>query len=210
MIKWTLKEAFEKQGEKYNVIRERYDQAVVEVGTRLADLKAEKDAILQAEFRTGEARTEEKARILQLIEAAEKELATKEAERLEAHRFADSGARAERITVRDLTLDWNGPHVQGIREKELTPIIERMAAARSEYYNSLLDWIELKDTYHFEQAEIHQMTYKDNANHPGDHRSVREVTSKADLPLITESEMYYLQSGNRVLPAGVERVKGAK
>jgi hypothetical protein len=210
MIKWELKEQFEQQDAKFHALRARYDQAVIEVDTRIADLKAEQAAILQTELVTGQAKSADKARVMQALEAAEKELATKEAERIEAHRFANDGAQVDRISLRDLLNDWNGPYRQTVREQELTPIVERMAAARSEYYNALLDWYDLKDKYHAKEYEIKDMRYTDNRNRPGDHRTAKDVTTRSDLPLITEEELYYLQIGNRTLPDGVKRIKGAK
>lgn len=207
MIKWELKEKFERQDEKFHALRARYDQSVIEVGTRIADLKAEQTALLQTELTTGEAKPADKARLMQALEVAEKELATKEAERIEAHRFTNESAQVDRVTVRNLTLDWNGPYRQAVREQELTPIIERMSAARSEYYNAVLDWYELKDRYRDAYSDISTMTYDDNDNHPGDHRAASEITKTSDLPMINEEELYYLR---QKLPVGVKRTKGAK
>ncbi|OXM82500.1 hypothetical protein [Paenibacillus rigui] len=166
MRTWDLKEKFDRQDEQHNAVVARYEAAVVAVGTQLHDLKAQKDALIRDEFRTGADRSKEKAKLSTQIEAAEKALAAAEHERGQAYEYRRTVD--DRITVRQLVLDWSGEYRSAVRTAELQPIIDRLTAARKAYYNALLDIKELEAAYDPTFQQLRDMAYRDNVNHPGD------------------------------------------
>lgn len=210
MMKWELKEKYDGQDEVFHNLRAKYDQTVIDAGTRLADLKAEREAILREEIQSGKSKATEKTHASEAIAQAEKALRSAETDRDSAHDYARITSMAQRINFRDVVIDWNGPHRQKIRDAELTPIVERMAHARSEYYNCLLDFMELREKYASEHFDISRKAYDDDRNYPGNHMHVKEVTTQMDLPLILDDELHKLQSHYRIMPPNFERVKGGK
>lgn len=210
MMKWELKEKYDVQDEEFHILRAKYDQNVIEAGTRLADLKATRDAILREEIQGGVSKAEEKTRASEAISLAEAALKAAESDRDSAHDYARIASAAKRINIRDLVIDWNGPHRQKIRDAELAPIVERMAHARSEYYNCLLDFMELREKYASQHFDISRSAYDDDRNYPGNHMMAKEVATKMDLPLILDDELHKLQSQYRIMPPNFERVKGGK
>ncbi|MGG1600955.1 hypothetical protein [Paenibacillus naphthalenovorans] len=205
MQKWELREQFDKQDEQFQAIRERYDRAVIESGTRLADLKAEQEALLRKEFQTGADLSADKAKVRGKIADAEKALAAAELERTQAHDYARTAAADDRITVRHLVIDWNGPYRQAVRQAELQPIIDRMAAARESYFNALLDFKLLQDRYRYAYSELRDMAHVDNRNHPGNMMMPNEIAQYRDLPQITSADLLNVDDRHQ-LPAGIKRV----
>jgi hypothetical protein len=205
-VKWVLKEQFDKQDEKFQMITARYQQAVIDAGTRVQDLKAEQEALLRTEFQTGKDLSADKAAIRAKIETAQKELEAAEIEKTQAYVYARTAAEDGRITVRDLLSDWNGPYRQTVREQEFKPIFERMDTAGSDYLNALLDYFELVDRYTPAYSRIHTMAHEDNVNHPGDNRMPVRIAEYGELPLIGDTINLTVE-GTRELPFGIKRVR---
>ncbi|TVY00998.1 hypothetical protein [Paenibacillus cremeus] len=204
MMKWKMREQYEQQDERYNAVLERYNAAVIEAGTRLQDLKAEQAELFKHEFRTGANLTVEKNKLAAKIEAAEKDLAAAEHERGQAYEFRRT-LSDDRITVRQLLLDWNGPYRSAVRENELQPIIDRLTAARAAYYNALLDVKELEARYNAAYLEMRDMAHRDNDNHPGNMMYPLAFFSQSDVPLISREDLLMIED-RRQLPFGIKRV----
>lgn len=203
MIKWELKEKYLKQEEQYREVIARYDKAVIDAGTHLRDLIAEKEQLLRDEF-AGKDVTTEKQRVNAAIEDAKKAVKEAEEERAKAYQFARESALEGRITVRDLSVDWNRTFVPAVRASELPPIVERMKAARSEYLNACLDYLDLVEKYDDLYRETREMEIKDAR--PGDGLGINAITVKSDMPWITDTDLYAVHT-RRELPGDVERVK---
>ncbi|MFD0675285.1 MULTISPECIES: hypothetical protein [unclassified Paenibacillus] len=206
-MKWELREKYDVQDRQYQAIRDRYDRALIEAGTRLEDLKSEQGALLREEFRTGADMSAQKAKLRAKIDEAEKAKESTALERNQAYDYTRVAAGMDRITVRDLVLDWNGPYRSAVREAELTPVVERISAARSEYYNAVLDFYNLKDRYFSEYNTLHDMAYGDNKNHSGNHMYPHEIANEGDLSTITNEDLIHIQN-RRTLPDGIERKEG--
>ncbi|MFD2332256.1 hypothetical protein ACFSR7_23625 [Cohnella sp. GCM10020058] len=202
MQKFDLKEKYDVQGEKFRGVIERYEQKAREAGTRLADLKAQQAAILREEFATGKDRKVDKTRTRADITEAERELAAAELERTKAYDFAREAGEVDRITPVQLVQEWNGPYRAQVRDKELKPITERMAAARETYLNAVLDFYELRRKY----APL----YNDMRDKAGSMRgpdgwlTTHEVATLRDLPQITNDDLSCVHD-RKSLPAGVKR-----
>lgn len=205
MKKWELKESFDVQDEQYNAVIARYEAAVVAAGTQLHNLKARKDALIMDEFRTGTDRSKEKAKLSVQIEAAEKALAAAEHERGQAYEYRRTVD--DRITVRQLVLDWSGDYRSAVRSDELQPIIDRLTEARAAYYNALLDVKALEAAYEPTFQQLRDMAYRDNVNHPGDYRSPQSIIDNKDIPRITNEDLLMIDNYHK-LPHGIERMAG--
>ncbi|SEP17502.1 hypothetical protein SAMN05518847_12510 [Paenibacillus sp. OV219] len=203
MKAWSLKEKFDRQDEQYNAVVARYEAAVVAAGTQLYDLKAQKDALIRDEFKTGADRSKEKVKLAAQIEAAEKALAAAEHER--AHAYEYSRTVDDRITVRDLVNNWSGDYRSAVRSDELQPILERLTMARNAYYNALLDIKEFETEYEPMFRQLRDMAFTDNANHPGDYRSPQAIISNNDIPRITNEDLLTIDNYSK-LPNGIDRM----
>jgi chromosome segregation ATPase len=206
LITWQKYEEFKAQDSKHHEIREKYTKKARDAGQRVEDLKAELGAILTREFREGKNLTAEKEKKRKEMEQAEKEYGEALEEKQKALEFTRTEAESDRITIRDLILDWNRHFVTEVREKELSKIVDRMAKAREEYYNAITDFKELKDKYHPLHSHFKEKVreyYKAGAD-PGNHLMVNSVAETSDLPMITDDELYSIQTYNR-WPSGVER-----
>lgn len=202
MIKWELKEKYDQQAGRHKETETKYRQAVIDAGTHLADLKAEVEALVRKEVSTGEDLSRSKDRLREKIAATEKALVTAQEEERVALDQIRSLDVADRVTIRDLVVDWNGPYCRKIREIELQPIIDRMRAARDEYLNAALDYYELIDEYMPTKTEVARMEYEDAR--PGDQFAVHDVATVSMLPIVTNDELYGI-SDHRNLPTGVSR-----
>ncbi|RED57172.1 hypothetical protein [Cohnella lupini] len=202
MIKFELKEAYEKQDARFAEIKARYQQAVIDAGTRLADLKSEQEELLRQEFSTGADLSKEKAGVRVKIEEAERQLTAAETESRKANDYARDSAAEGRITVRNLVIEWNGKHRNKIRDIELDPIIERMSGARNAYLNAVLDYYEFDRMYSpvwVEMCDLERIDIR-----PGDGLAVHKIATPADLPQITDDDLSYIEHYHK-LPEGVER-----
>lgn len=206
-LKWELREKYDAQDVKYLEIQARYNRAVIDAGTRLADLKAQLEALLREEFRTGNDMSAEKAKLRSRIEEAEKAKATAELERAQAYDYTREASAEGRITIRDLVLDWNRSYTKAVREAEFIPIQERMTAARDAYYNAVLDYYEFMERYSPLYSDLRYMNNQDNENHPGNHASVAEIANRSELPMVIEKDLYYIGE-RKELPNGIKRSKG--
>lgn len=191
-MKWELREKYDVQDRQYQAVRERYDRAVVEAGTRLQDLKSEQGALLREEFRTGADMSAAKAKLRAKIEQAEKEKEAAELERVQAYDYARAAAGIDRISVRDLVKDWNQNYRPAVREAELNPIVDKMAEARRLYLEAVLEFYRLRDTYSGLYNEMRDLSHADNANHPGNHLSVNSLVETSDLPLLTDAQLSFV------------------
>ncbi|WP_373230374.1 hypothetical protein [Cohnella sp.] len=203
MIKFELREKYDAQDARFSEIRTRYEQKVKDAGTRLADLKAEQEALLRQEFSTGKDLSADKERIRASIEEAVRALTSAEAESRQANDYARTASGEGRISVRDLTKEWNGPYRDQVREKELRPIADRMAAAREAYLNSVLDYYDLIDDY----SDLYRVV-RENASQDRQadgYLYAREIATLIDLPRITDDDLSYT-STRRQLPVGVNRI----
>lgn len=163
MIKFQLLEQFRKQDEERNATRAKYDVKVREVGTHLADLRAEYDAILRREVLEGVDLTAEKEQQRVKIEAAEKELEQAEEERAKVYKFLredreDKCRNGGLITPIDLVKEWNGPHLTKVRETEYQPVINKMAKAKADYLDAVAEYCELYERHKLERDRLHEIT----------------------------------------------------
>lgn len=206
MIKWKLQEQFLNQEKRYDEVKERYEKAIVTAKTHLRGLNARKEQILQEEF-LGKDVTQEKQQIREQIEAAEKQVQEAEEERNKMYVFVHESSLKDRVSIRDLSVDWNMTYRTEVREAELTPIIKRMEKARSEYLNSLMDYNELINRYREAYKWMQTKEYEDRR--PGDGISINNVATPRDLPQITEEDLYNV-SDRWELPSDVLRVEGGE
>lgn len=191
MLKWELKEKFDVQDEKYREIKLRHDRIVEDAEQKVKDLISKKERTLREEFESGEDKSAERATLIVQIEEAQKELAEVREMRVAAYHYATSKAQDGRITVRDLTVDWNTNYVPAVVEKELMPIIERMSKARDEYYNSLVDYCELLQEYSPLYDDTRERENKDDRY--GDKIGVREIANAVELPLVVDYSRWLLR-----------------
>ncbi|RED51132.1 hypothetical protein [Cohnella lupini] len=205
MRTWDLKEKFDRQDEQHNAVVARYEAAVVAAGTQLQDLKTQKDALIHDEFKTGADRSKEKAKLSAQIEAAEKALTAAEHERGQAYEYRRT--MDDRISVRQLVLDWSDGFRSSVRSDELQPVLDRLTKARAAYYNALLDVKDLEAAYEPTFQQLRDMAYNDNVNHPGDYRSPLPIISNSDIPLITREDLLQIEN-YRKLPNGIDRTTG--
>lgn len=207
MQPWKLKEDYLVQDQRYQAICARYDDAVLEADVKLQELRAKQAELLTQEFMTGTDTTVDKKKLNAKITEAEKALAAATAERTQAYDYSRGASATNRISVRDLLLDWSGPYRQSVRENELNPIIDRMTAAKDAYLNALLDVKQLEARYQAAYQELHSLASTDNANHPGNYMYPNTIISNSDLPLITREDVLLIES-RQVLPEGILRIKG--
>ncbi|KQN97587.1 hypothetical protein [Paenibacillus sp. Leaf72] len=201
MIKWKLLDAFLEQDARHNEVVAGYQQRVSEAAGILTSNLAEMDKLMRREFETGEDMGSKKAELRTKIAASNAAKSDAESELRAAYDFFRQAKESNRISVRDLTLDWNGPYRTEVQQKELQPIIDRMAAARLEYYSAVLDVYKLKDSYAHAQEEIKEKVRLDDKSRPGDHIYVHEIIDMSSLPLIRDEELMDI-STNRKLPEG--------
>lgn len=211
MIKWKLKEKYDVQDARFTELRSKHDGLVREAEQKVADLVAEKQRILVREF-DGEDVTTDRTAVTKKIEAAEKALQEAKSVRDAAFAYATEKSREGRITVLDLTLDWNTNVIPEIREKELKPIVERMAEARADMYNALLDFYELTEAYASQHRELSELERRESDSLRRMSYGVHQIEQEYNLPLAKLPELTSIKQ-RRALPKGIDRKptqKGAK
>ncbi|MCR2805332.1 hypothetical protein [Paenibacillus soyae] len=205
MVKWELKQRYDEQGTKFKAVIGRYAELLTRAQAKVSGLQAEYEALMQREFQSGADMSVEKAITRSMIVEAQKEAEVAALEYTKVQDYAREAGAAERITIRDLVINWNGPYMTEVRTKELQPIVDRMRAARDAYYNAVLDMYELDERYHAAHYEVQQLEYQDRR--PGDGISVHKVIqSMASLPQVNNEDLMDIGK-YRKLPAGVDRTK---
>lgn len=211
MIKWKMKEKYDVQDARFTELRHKHDGLVREAEQKVADLVAEKQRILVREF-DGEDVAVDRAAVTKKIEVAEKAVQEAKSVRDAAFAYATEKSREGRITVLDLTMDWNDNLIPEIRKKELKPIIERMDAARADMYNALLDFYELTDAYASQYREISELERQESSSLRRMSYAVQQIEQEYNLPLAKLPEMTSIKK-KRALPNGIHRkptLKGGK
>ncbi|GAB6927115.1 hypothetical protein JCM10914A_10980 [Paenibacillus sp. JCM 10914] len=203
MIKWELKEKFDKQDARFTELRSKHDGLVREAEQKVAELVAEKQQILIREFDGGDV-TAERATITKEIETAEKAVQEAKSVRDAAFTYSTEKSREGRITALDLTMDWNNKVIPEIREKELKPIVERMEAARAAMYNALLDYYVLVDKYDSQRREVVELEQRDSDQCRRMSYAVHSIEQEYNLPLVTSADLTQIKR-SRALPNGIER-----
>ncbi|GIO93539.1 hypothetical protein [Paenibacillus lactis] len=203
MIKWDLKERYDQQDSRFIELRNKHNGLVREAEQKVADLVAEKQRILIREF-DGEDVAAERAAITEEIESAERAVQEAKSVRDAAFTYASEKSREGRITVLDLTMDWNNKVIPEIREKELKPIVERMDAARTEMYNALLDYYNLIDKYDQQRREVAELEQRDSHHLRRMSYGVQSIEQEYNLPLVTNTDLNQIKR-RRALPNGIER-----
>ncbi|WP_339323226.1 hypothetical protein [Paenibacillus sp. FSL W8-0194] len=203
MINWELKSRYDVQDARFIELRNKHDGLVREAEQKVADLIAEKQRILVREFE-GEDVAAERDAITQKIEAAEKDVDEAKSVRAAAYAYTTEKSREGRITVLDLTMDWNNNVIPEIREKELKPIVKRMDAARTEMYNALLDYYDLIDRYDHQRREVAELEQRDSHHLGRVSYGVQSIEQEYNLPLVTTSDMRMIKE-RRALPNGIAR-----
>ncbi|MBY0158191.1 hypothetical protein H0178_20740 [Cytobacillus firmus] len=203
MIKWELKEKYDVQDARYAELRNKHDGSVREAEQKVSELLAEKQRILVREFE-GEDVDADRDAITQKIEAAEKDVDEAKSVRAAAYAYTTEKSREGRITVLDLTMDWNTNVIPEIREKELKPIVERMAEARADMYNALLDFYELTEAYASQHRELSELERRDSDSLRRTSYAVQQIEQEYNLPLAKLSEMDKIKQ-RRKLPDGIDR-----
>ncbi len=212
MITWKKHEEYLQQGGRFKAVQERYDKAVRDAGEHVQNCKQEMDAILKREFQTGDDLSAEKVKARKKIEDAEKSLEAAHTERVKAYDFVHKESAIDKITVVDLIKDWNSVYRPMVRDERVKPIVERMANARSEYLNAVMDYYDLIEEYQFSYSEFKEMVNDHYRIHGHDGSGMlhpNEIVSLADLPQITDEELFNLKERKK-MPNGVKRVKGGQ
>ncbi|MFM9327963.1 hypothetical protein [Paenibacillus mesotrionivorans] len=190
-LRWELKERYDAQALRFVEITDKYEKAVIDAGTRLQDLKAELDAIVRTEIQTGADKGAEKTKMRARITEAEADVAQAQVERERAADYVRAESEKDRVTIRDLVVDWNGPYLKAVREAELYPIVKRMAAARDAYYSAVLEYYQLVEDYRLQRHEIAILEYDDKR--PGDGIAVHEIANIHSLPLVTYEDFRHIE-----------------
>lgn len=208
MIKhWELMEQYNKQGERFRELRERYVQKEREAKEHVQNLKAQYEACIHKELREGKDCTTEKDKLRKQIADAEKAVELAEQERVQAFKYIDEGkVQADRITVAHLAEDYLQNHLPAIRAEEVDPIVERLKAARAEYFNCILDLFEVKDRYQQFVSQFAEMVnrYYYSGNH-GARPYIPHVFEAHMVPFINDHELSAVMN-YRQLPPDVKRV----
>lgn len=211
MRKWDLYEKYTEQDARFHKVIEGYRLKVVDAYELVAEAKFAQSALLKREFAEGVDLSAEKAANRDKLAEAERNHVTAQEEWRQASDYGRQAGAVDRISVRDLVLDWNGPHIRVIQETELQPILDRMAEAKTAYYNAVLDYYELMADYSPMYKLIADLGYEDDKTRPGDHRSVHMIDSGVQLPNILREDLINIEE-YRKLPDGIKRIKtgGAK
>jgi hypothetical protein len=208
MMKWTMKEKFDKPDTRLHEMTARYAKASIDAGTRIQDLKAELEAVIQKEFKEGKDLSAEKAAKRKALTEAEAAYEYALDEQRKALEYIGIESQIDRITPADLAKDWTEVYRPAVRESRLTPIVERMAAARAEYLSATLQYVELVDEYRPITSATKELVYGyfSNGTH-GATPSLQDIAVIDDLPHITSAELNGIHS-DRKLPADLVRMGG--
>ncbi len=115
----------------------------------------------------------------------------------ELSELQEKKSKFKRITDQDIAIAWNQEYRPMVREKRLNPIIDRMAAAKEEYFNAVLDYYELRDEYHSFSQEISYLTRNTG-------QYINSIVELRDLPRISDDELHQI-STRKALPVGIDR-----
>lgn len=208
MLKWDLKEKYDKQNEGLRAILSKHDGAVNDAESKLSELLAQKQELLRREFTEGRDLSADRSAVTSEIKAAEASLQEAKEMRSAASSFvASSTSKPDSISILDLTMDWNENYMQTVRKTELGPIVQKMMTAREQYYNALLDFYELRDEYGRARSEMAELESRDANQGRRVSYSVSGVEEEYNLPLITADGQYKIKK-YRQMPEGIERKKG--
>lgn len=211
MKKWELYEKFTEQDARFHRVVEGYRLKVVDAYERVAEAKFAQSALLKREFAEGIDLSAEKATNREKLAEAERNHVTAQEEWRQASEHVRVERAADCISVRDLVLDWNGPYKAEVQRAELQPIIDRMAEAKTAYYNAVLDYHELMADYSPMYTVVKDLTYEDNKHRPGNHIFAHKIDEGKVFPNILSVDLVYIED-RRQLPDGIKRIKngGAK
>ncbi|MFD2672796.1 hypothetical protein [Marinicrinis sediminis] len=209
MIKWKLYEDYENQKHRFDDFKEKYIKNEASASKRVTDLTSQLESLIKQELSGCEDLSTDKKKLRKQIEEAEKEYEAATKERQHAFNYVCEQESIDKISIRDLVLDFRDNYRHKVREEELSPVIERMLRGKEEFYNAIVDYQELRAKYSEIESEIKNLCYKDNDNYPGAHISLGELFSLSDLPIVTDREVYNLQK-NGEWPKGTSRVIAEK
>jgi hypothetical protein len=207
MKKWELFEK-KKSGVRADLVevKERYNAKVEKAKEDLVAAHSELESVLRSEFKGGKELLAEKLAARSKVANSEEALQDAEAEQVKASEYVMQETLKDRVDFPDLVNDWNNSYVPSVREEELNPIIERIAKARAEYLNGIVDYYELKRKYKGLHFEISQGYLDDRRHKKGPHAVVKEVTTLHDLSLINSKDLHDAET-YLSLPHDVKRVK---
>jgi hypothetical protein len=211
MKKWDLYEKYTVQDARFHKLTEGYRLKVVEAYERVAEAKFTQSTLLKREFAEGIDLSADKATNREKLAEAERAHDAAQEDWRQANDYGRQASAVGRISVRDLVLDWNGPYKEAVQEGELQPILDRMAEAKTIYYNAVLDYYELMAEYSPMYNVIRELGYDDDKKRPGDHRYVCKIDEGKQFPNILHEDLVYIED-RRQLPEGIKRIKngGAK
>ncbi|ATY84795.1 hypothetical protein CVV65_07550 [Kyrpidia spormannii] len=183
----------------------QYRQKMNDAGQRVEDLKAQLQATIADEFRSGKDATTAKNKLKDDISSAEKDFALAKAEYEECLRYTTEKRQSSGVTAEDVLRSYRDEFVPSVWEGEVKPILDRMAQARAEYLNSLMDLREKEREYaplRTQMYDLSRTTKVDGAYvavmNPVDYR-------QSEIPYISGQDLALIERNE--LPSGVERRK---
>lgn len=135
MKTWKLYEDFKKQDVAGQQLAQKYASAVQAASEEVDAAVLNYNSILQQEF-AGEDVLKEKKAALQAIETAKAALKIAEDEYRKVNEF--NSLNTQRITSKELAIDWNNNVCPTIRKEQLQPIVDRMREGLQTYSSSPL------------------------------------------------------------------------
>lgn len=192
---------FRNQDKDLQAMEAQYRQKMNEAGQRVEDLKAQLQATIADEFRTGKDATTAKNKLKDDIASAEKDYALAKAEYEECLRYTSEKRLETGITAEAVLLSWRDEYLPAVHSEEIQPILDRMSRARSEYLNALLDLREKRQEYLGLCREMYELAQTTRVN-----GAIMAITHPVDLkpvPLISGQDLALIDRGE--LPPGVER-----
>jgi len=205
MIRWKLKEQYDVQNTKYMEMIKARDAKVREAEQKVADLVAKKTELLRREVAEGKDLSAERAATSAEIENAEKEVLEAKELRSAASAYVSEASQKGRISILDLTQDWNHKFIPEVREKEFAPILQRMSQAREEILNALLDFYELEDAYGDQRREIQELETRDANQRGRVSYAIHQIELDYNLPIKDIAYELNKIKKYRELPKGIDR-----
>ncbi|MEE6133990.1 hypothetical protein [Priestia sp. GS2] len=117
--------------------------------------------------------------------------------------------KKSKTTPKALLLDYPN-YRKLVKESEVDPIIKRMKKAKSDYFNALLDMVEVKHEYSIIFRDIHELAMRTTIDREYQHVAPPvDFENHTEIPLVTELDV---KRFNRLmhadyLPEGVKRIK---
>ncbi|EEK48049.1 hypothetical protein ABE42_28720 [Bacillus thuringiensis] len=142
-VEWKLHEEFKKQDKKALEFIAEYQQKVQAAKENVTAATVAYEAILQREF-AGEEVAAEKQEALDNIDKGRAAVKVAEEEHSKANDYANEHLRGK-ITLEDLTADWNGNMRPSIRGNEFADIKQRAHEGLKAYYEAVQDLIALEN-----------------------------------------------------------------